>query len=68
MITVLQILGISVAAVGALVYLLLVVVPPIGAMIHARRFNINPWHGLGAALFIAALVLQLGWYGYVDLV
>lgn len=64
MIALLQWLGVFVAALFGLMFLLLVIGPALGGIVHGRRFSIEWWHALIAGVALALAVWQAHTYGF----
>lgn len=65
MILLLQLLGIFVSGGLALMFVLLVIAPALGGVVHGRRFTINWWHALLAGVLVALAVWQAIVYGLI---
>lgn len=61
-----QLLGVGISGAFALVFLLLVIGPALGGIIHGRRFTIEWWHALVAGVASAVTVWQLVAYGVIE--
>lgn len=61
----LQILSVAVAGFVGLMFTLLIIAPALGGLIHGKRFTIQIWHALFAAVFAAVAIWLLAAYGWV---
>lgn len=62
----LQVAAVIVPAVFAVFFLLLLVGPTLGGIVHGRRIILNPWHALFAALSLALTVTLAVTFGWVS--